>query len=322
MKKYLTYDDVALVPQYSTIKSRSECDTNTWLGDCQFKLPVMPSNMKCVIDEELAFRLSAEKYFYVMHRFSDNYNFVFAANAAKLRTISISVGVKQQDYYLIDSLAVDELRVDYITIDIAHGHCAAMIRMVEYIKNRLPNTFIVAGNIATFQAYKDLAAVGVDAVKVGIGQGAACTTKLKTGFTVPMFSCIQEVRKAYNDMVGYSTIKAPIIIADGGIKHHGDIAKALVAGAHWVMAGGIFAQCADSPAPTDRDTGEKVYYGSASAINKGEHKHVEGKTVNMSCSKFTYLETLNEITEDLKSAVSYSGTTDTLSLYNIDYIRV
>ena len=322
MKKYLTYDDVALVPQYSTIKSRSECDTNTWLGDSQFKLPVMPSNMKCVVDEELAFRLSAEKYFYVMHRFSDTYNFVLAANAAKLRTISISVGVKQQDYYLIDSLAVDELRVDYITIDIAHGHCASMIKMVEYIKNRLPTTYIIAGNIATPQAYRDLAEIGVDAVKVGIGQGAACTTKLKTGFTMPMFTCIQEIRKLYNSFLSYSMKKAPIIIADGGIKHHGDIAKALVAGAHWVMAGGIFAQCSDSPAPTDSATGEKVYYGSASAINKGEHKHVEGKSVNMNCSKFTYLETLNEITEDLKSAISYSGATDALSLYDIDYIRV
>ena len=322
MKKYLTYDDVALVPQYSTIKSRSQCDTKAWLGNCQFKLPVMPSNMKCVIDEQLAFRLSEEKYFYVMHRFSSTYDFVFAANTAKIRTISISVGVKQQDYYLIDSLAVDELRVDYITIDIAHGHCAAMVDMIKYIKDRLPTTFIIAGNIATFQAYKDLAEAGADAVKVGIGQGAACTTKLKTGFTAPMFTCMQEVRKAHNDMVGNATVKAPIIIADGGIKHHGDIAKALVAGAHWVMAGGIFAQCSDSPAPTDSTTGEKVYYGSASAINKGEYKHVEGKAVNMSCSKLTYLETLNEITEDLKSAISYSGTTDALSLYGIDYIRV
>lgn len=322
MKKYLTYDDIALVPQYSKVCSRSQCSTETWLGDFQFKLPVMPSNMKCVIDETLAFRLSKQNYFYVMHRFDSTKKFIYNANVDNFRIISISLGVKQEDRNIVDFITSSGLRVDYITVDIAHGHCLAMKDMISYIKKNLPRVFVIAGNIATFQAYKDLAEAGADAVKVGIGQGAACTTKLKTGFTVPMFSCIQEVRKAYNDMVGYSTIKAPTIIADGGIKHHGDIAKALVAGAQWVMAGGLFAKCIDSPAPTDKDTGEKAYYGSASAINKGQYKHVEGKLINVACSDMTYLETLNEITEDLKSAISYSGKTDALSLHGTDYIRV
>jgi GMP reductase len=135
-----------------------------------------------------------------------------------------------------------------------------------------------------------------------------------------MFSCIQDIREEFEKICTYED--PPLIIADGGIKHHGDIAKALVAGAHWVMAGGIFAQCTDSPAPVNKETGEKVYYGSASAINKGEYKHVEGKAVNMTSNGFTYLDTLKEITEDLKSATSYSGTTSALKLYGTKYIRV
>jgi len=322
MKKYLTYDNVALVPQFSEVTSRSKCQTESWLGPHQFKLPVMPSNMKCVIDDKLAWNLSDSKYFYVMHRFLCNKKFIYNANKSNYRVISISIGVKQEDYRLIDYIVENKFRVDYITIDIAHGHSAAMLQMLTYVRGKLPKTFIIAGNIATPEAYLDMYYNGADAVKVGIGQGAACTTKLKTGFTMPMFTCIQNIRKEYNELARKKVLNPPVIIADGGIKYHGDIAKALVAGAHWVMAGGIFAQCTDSPAPTDQATGEKVYYGSASAINKGEYKHVEGKSVNMSCTGITYLQTLNEITEDLKSAISYAGKTDALSLYNIDYIRV
>jgi len=322
MKKYLTYDDVALVPQYSTIKSRYTCGTESWIGSYQFNLPVIPSNMKCVIDERLATSLSAEKYFYVMHRFCSTKQFVVDANNNKLRIISISLGVKIEDYNLVDYIANQKLRVDYITIDIAHGHSSSMLEMIAYIKGVLPGVFVIAGNIATPEAYLDFYHNGADAVKVGIGQGAACTTKLKTGFTVPMFTCIQNVRKSYNTLLNGGIKNPPIIVADGGIKYHGDIAKALVAGAHWVMAGGIFAQCTDSPAPTNAITGEKAYYGSASAINKGEHKHVEGTTINMESSELTVLETFKEITEDLKSAISYAGKTDALQLYNVDYIRV
>lgn len=318
MKKYLTYDNVALVPEFSEVNSRSECSTETWLGNYQFKLPVMPSNMKCVIDREIARKLSENNYFYVMHRFASTSDFVNYANMQNFRIVSISVGVKKEDYDLINFIAIAGLRVDYITIDIAHGHSAAMLEMITYIKGHL-NSFIIAGNVATPDAYTDLTYNGADAVKVGIGQGAACTTKLKTGFTMPMFTCIQQIRKEYNRLA--SSMAPALIIADGGIKYNGDIAKALVAGAHWVMAGGLFAQCTDSPAPIN-EIGEKVYYGSASAINKGERKHVEGTSINMHSSGLTVLETFNEITEDLKSAVSYSGKNSASQIYNTNYVRV
>lgn len=321
--KYLTYDDIALVPNFSEIKSRSECATNCVLGYDNFNLPVIPANMKCVIDTKVAHYLSENNYFYVMHRFRDNLSFV--KKAQKWETISISVGVKSEDRELIKNIFDQNLDVDYITIDIAHGHSLHMAEMITHIRNFLGNdVFIIAGNVCTSAGYIDLAKWGANAVKVGIGQGAACTTKLKTGFTMPMFTCIQNIKKTKVNLVdlqdfGYN-LNAPVIIADGGIKHNGDIAKALVAGADWVMAGGLFAKCSDSPADTTVN-GEKVYFGSASVENKGQHKHVEGKKMMLS-TDMTYAEKLKEIKEDLQSAISYAGGTSIEQLQSTSYIEV
>jgi GMP reductase len=321
--KYLTYDDIALVPNFSEIKSRSECNTTTSLGYLNFKLPVMPANMKCVINTKVAHYLSENDYFYVMHRFCDNLAFI--KQAQKWATISISVGVKPEDKKLIKDIFDQNLKVNYITIDIAHGHSLHMAEMITHIKNLFGDeVFIIAGNVCTSAGYIDLAKWGANAVKVGIGQGAACTTKLKTGFTMPMFTCIQKIKKTKDNLVdlqdfGYN-FNVPAIIADGGIKHNGDIAKALVAGADWVMAGGLFAKCSDSPADTTAD-GEKIYFGSASAENKGEHKHVEGKKMMLS-TDMTYAEKLNEIKEDLQSAISYAGGTSVEQLQSTSYIEV
>ena len=213
------------------------------------------------------------------------------------------------------------LRVDFLTIDIAHGHCDRMKAMIEHIKKWLPETKIIAGNVATDQAVRDLSDWGADVVKVGIGQGSPCTTKDKTGFTMPMFSCTQKCSGLYSgDFLEGSEKKIPII-ADGGIKCNGDIAKAIVAGANMVMAGGLFAACTDSPAvpSTINDVPHKAYFGSASAENKGHNNNVEGKLTNISCNNMTYEQKLNEITQDLQSSVSYAGGNNLESLQNVDY---
>jgi GMP reductase len=142
--------------------------------------------------------------------------------------------------------------------------------------------------------------MGADAVKVGIGGGFACTTKDKTGFTYPMFSCIIECAKDRD---------VPVI-ADGGVRCNGDIAKALIAGASMVMCGSIFAACSDSPAPLVKDAHGrryKQYFGSASVHNKIEKKNIEGTMKLMDTDAFTYLEKMEEIKQDLQSAISYAG---------------
>jgi GMP reductase len=257
--------------------------------------------MKAVIDSTLAGELSNSGYMYSMHRFAvDITKFVDKANRDGWPVVSISIGVKTTDRELIRNLSTVGSKIDYITVDIAHGHCEAMQNMLKFIKDRLPNTYIIAGNVSTAVAVDDLAKWGADCVKVGIGQGSPCTTKDKTGFTMPMFTCVEECAKNTSDIP---------IIADGGIRSNGDIAKALTAGASAVMAGGLFASCSDSPARSINIDGAvyKAYYGSASFENKGHKNHVEGILKKIPANDMTYRQKLVEIQQDLQSSISYAG---------------
>jgi len=166
------YEDINLVPRYSTVDSRSECDTSTQFGKYSFKNCVIPANMESVINDELAIKLAENGYFYVMHRFDvDNIEFTRMMKSKGLIS-SISVGVNQDAYDYIDILIVKpELVPDYITIDIAHGHCRKMKKMVKHIKKHFPDVFIIAGNVSTIDATRDLDNWGADAIKVGIGPG-------------------------------------------------------------------------------------------------------------------------------------------------------
>ena len=309
----LNYDDVALVPKMFHGTSRSLLNTKRKLGNYEFELPVMPANMKCVVDTQVAYLLSQNNYFYVMHRFGKDVttNFALFAQSLPLKFLSISTGVNADDFKAIEELGNMRVKVDYVTIDIAHGHCTMMQQAIAHVRKHLPDAFIIAGNIATTKAFDDLVTWGANAVKVGIGPGAACTTKLKTGFTTPMFSTLLEIgdhRNVYGDNIA--------IIADGGIRHNGDIAKALVAGADWVMIGSLFSQCTDSPALLV--VGRKEYFGSASAFNKENHKNIEGTKVHLPACNLTIVEKMQEIKQDLQSAISYAGGTD---LKAFDYVE-
>lgn len=335
--KLLRYSDIVLVPKLSEVTSRSEVNIECTLGNKNFALPVIPANMKTVIDINLARSLSDSHFFYVMHRFGiSNYDFVKTANKENWRTISISVGVKSTDLDVLRKIHNDNLRIDYITIDIAHGHSVLMKNTISEIKSIFGNdVFVIAGNVATPNAVHDITTWGADAIKVGIGQGSPCTTKDKTGFTMPMFSCMLECAKNANIPV----------IADGGVKCNGDVAKALVAGADMVMVGGMFAECVDSPAenitktlqtgfftsetfrpsnykPEYKDVCYKRYYGSASQYNKGHSKNIEGVLREVPCNELTYLEKLNEISMDLQSSISYAGGNNLNCLPSVEYLLV
>ena len=294
------YKDVFLIPNYSELASRSKASTFVDFGPRSFFIPVIPANMKCSIDFNTARMLDKMSCFYILHRFDiDIYDFVVAANREKMKCVSISVGVNKTDYELLDRIKKENLRVDYITVDVAHGHHLLVKQMLSYLKEHFKKSFLIAGNIVTEQAAKDLTSWGANALKVGIGQGYVCTTKDKTGFTYPMFSCILELSKKYN------------IIADGGVRSTGDIAKALAAGAKMVMCGSVFARLKDSPARTVLNPIDnkkyKEYYGSASFQNKGNNKNIEGKTELVEIEEKSYLDKIKEIQEDLQSAISYAG---------------
>ncbi len=310
------YEDVQLIPNKCVVKSRSECDTSMMLGGRKFKIPVVPANMQTIIDEELAQKLAQQGYFYIMHRFNPERRINFVKKMKELNLYSsISIGVKDEEFKLVEDLLESGLEPDYITIDIAHGHSNQVIKMIKHIKKAFKNTFVIAGNVGTPEAVRELENAGADATKVGIGPGKVCITKLKTGFGTGgwQLSALRWCKKAADKP----------IIADGGIRHNGDIAKSIRFGATMVMIGSLFAGHEESPGNTVEIDGvlHKEYYGSASEYQKGEHKNVEGKKIYIR-HRGSIFDTLVEMQQDLQSSISYAGGRDIRGLKRVDYVIV
>ncbi|MEA4829070.1 MAG: GMP reductase [Enterococcus thailandicus] len=314
--KVFDYEDIQLIPNKCIVNSRSECDTTVTLGKHSFKMPVVPANMQTIIDESIAEFLAKNGYFYIMHRFDEEARIPFIKKMKQEGYISsISVGVKENEYAFVEELAQKNLVPDYITIDIAHGHSNSVINMIQHIKKHLPETFVIAGNVGTPEAVRELENAGADATKVGIGPGKVCITKIKTGFGTGGWQlaalrwCAKAARKP--------------IIADGGIRTHGDVAKSVRFGATMVMICSLFAGHAESPVETKVENGVvyKEYFGSASEFQKGEKKNVEGKKIWIQ-HKGSLKDTLVEMQQDLQSSISYAGGRDLEAIRKVDYVIV
>ena len=307
------YDKILLLPRKCLVQSRSECDASVTLGGRSFRIPVVPANMKTVVNEETCTWMATNGYFYVMHRFDlDSVAFVKAMNAKGLYA-SISLGVKKPDYDTVDQLVALGLAPEYITIDVAHGHADTVQKMIGYLKQHLPASFVIAGNVGTPEAVIDLENWGADATKVGIGPGKVCITRMKTGFGTGGWQL--------SALKWCARVATKPIIADGGIREHGDIAKSIRFGATMVMVGAMLAGLEESPGKTVTIEGKrfKEYYGSASDFNKGEYKHVEGKRI-LEPVKGNLKDTLREMEEDLQSAISYSGGKKLLDIRKVNYV--
>lgn len=314
--KVFDYEDIQLIPNKCIVRSRSECDTSVDFGGHRFKLPVVPANMQTIMDEKISEKLAEEGYFYVMHRFDEGSRVDFIKRMhAKNLIASISVGVKASEFDFAVFLADNNILPEYITIDIAHGHSESVIDMIRHLKRYLPDSFVIAGNVGTPEGVRELENAGADATKVGIGPGKVCITKLKTGFgtggwqLAALAWCAKAARKP--------------IIADGGIRNHGDIAKSIRFGASMVMVGALFAGHVESPGETIEQDGQmyKEYFGSASQFQKGSYHYVEGKKILMPL-KGSILDTLKEMEQDLQSAISYAGGKDVEAIRRVDYVVV
>jgi len=307
------YDNILLLPRQCRVESRSECDASVELGGRRFRLPVVPANMKTVVNESICLWLAQHGYFYVMHRFDiDNVKFVRDMHEQGAFA-SISLGVKAPDYETVNTLAASELVPEYITIDIAHGHAESVKNMIAHIKNKLPTAFVIAGNVGTPEAIIDLENWGADATKVGIGPGKVCITKLKTGFGTGGWQL--------SALKWCARVATKPIIADGGIREHGDIAKSIRFGATFVMIGSMLAGHEESPGATVEVDGRlyKEYYGSASDFNKGEYRHVEGKRI-LEPVKGQLADTLIEMEQDVQSSISYSGGKKLMDIRKVNYV--
>jgi len=243
MQLGLTFDDVCLVPQYNNIPSRTEPDTSTWLTrNIEIGMPLIPANMDTVIGLQLAEVIIQNGGVPVFHRFAP-----FETQQEWITRFDgrmmLSCGINGDDklFRLLDEKPLG------VCVDVAHGHSEKMHHLIEKIKKQYPHIEVVAGNVCTQMAYQDLVNAGADAVKVGIGPGAACTTRVVTGFGIPQFTAIYECAKIAQKL------RVPII-ADGGIRGSRDVVLALAAGASTVMVGKLFALTQESAAEKKQTT--------------------------------------------------------------------
>lgn len=319
MNKSVNYENVCLVPKKSIVNSRDDCDTSTVFAGKKWKIPVVPSNMSATIDFDLAKTLVENEYFYILHRFY-KYDKIFNwVRDNQNLFISISVGVNDVDRELLKSFVKNNIRIDCLTVDIAHGFSISMEKMMLYINDLYRHSdvirpFVIAGNVfGDYDSIKFLENLYVDSIKVGLAFGKACTTYNQTGFASPMFSCGLEASKV---------AKVPLI-GDGGVRENGDVIKGLSAGYDMIMCGSLFASCLDSPAGTNVD-GNKLYYGSASETNKRKigmsNKYVEGRTVELISNNMTYLEKLNELQCSIRSGISYAGGNDLSTFNQVNFV--
>jgi IMP dehydrogenase len=267
IKEALTFDDVTMAPKYSKVLP-SEVDTSTKLSNSLIlKIPLLSSAMDTVTESKMAIAIARAGGIGVIHRNLDIKKQIEEIKKVKKLKLLVGAAVGAGPLELKRAEAILKEKVDLIVVDTAHGHSkkvAEIIKVIKKLKTR--RTALCAGNIATAEAAKFLIKLGVDIVKVGIGPGSICTTRLVAGIGVPQLSAIIATKK------GIKNNKTKII-SDGGIKYSGDIAKALSAGADAVMIGSLFAGSTETPGELIKKKGKlfKTFrgMGSVGAMNKG-----------------------------------------------------
>ena len=297
----LTFDDVTLAPNYSEILP-FETNTSTKLSDnLTLKIPLISSAMDTVTEGRMAIAIAEKGGIGVIHRNLSIKKQIYEIRKVKNKNflVGAAVGASLEEHKRAERILKENL--DLIVVDTAHGHTKKVSEIIKKILKIKPkNTTLCAGNIATAEAAKFLIKLGVDIIKVGIGPGSICTTRLVAGIGVPQLSAIMNVKKGIGN-------RKTSIIADGGIKFSGDIAKALAAGADAVMIGSLFAGTDQAPGKVIKKNGN--FYksfrgmGSIGAMNKGSaDRYFQIKQKNI--SKY--------VPEGVEGYVKYKGKVDNI----------
>ena len=315
MKYAYTYDDIQIIPKYSDIKSRSECNLfSRFTKNYNIGIPIVGSPMDTVSEATMATALDQYGAAAIIHRFMSIDN--QCDEITEMRTYSIrSAAIGATGDYKERAHALVNVGANVLLIDVAHGNTLQVKDAISWCKANLPSHVdIIAGNVATRDGAYNLAIWGADAIRVGIGNGSLCETRIRTGIGIPQVTALIECIRG----VGESGVDAPII-ADGGLKTTGDVAKALSLGADSIMLGSLLAGTRESPGEIQRmgmwpnEQLYKKYRGSASAETKRAHgmeeKNVEGNS-KLIPYKGKVERIINDITDGVRSAMSYVGATD------------
>jgi IMP dehydrogenase/GMP reductase len=303
MNQAYSFDDVLIVPQYSEIESRSECDVTPHLPGMDLRIPIFAANMDTICGLKMATKMDKLGGCGIIHRFmkeSKVHNIFreWANDEERTNRVVVAVGSVHHDKRRID-IVCDTKNID-ICIDLAHGDSKHMVDTLKYIrKEKQFSGIVIAGNVCTHTGASRLFNFGADIVKVGVGPGSACTTRGKTGCGYPQLAAIEKCSKA-----------GPII-ADGGIREASDVAKAISVGAHAVMIGGLLAGTDCTPY-WDNENQTVDFRGMAS---EGARKACGQVPMNIEGDSFEVVkepkgstqEVVEELVEGLRSAMSYSG---------------
>jgi IMP dehydrogenase len=328
----LTFDDVLIVPRRSSVFSRRDVSLRTRLvGDLALELPIISANMDTVTELPMARAMAEAGGMGVIHRFVEDPKTHAEWVSETPGHRFLAIGVKRSDLEKIEMVE----GLDGVVIDVAHGHSDRVTETIAAVRDGHPELWIVAGNVATAEGAWDLLEAGAHAIKVGVGPGAVCTTRIVTGCGVPQLTAVLKVRAAIDRWWDAERRKAhprvehpPALIADGGIRNSGDIAKALVAGADTVMIGSLFAGTDEAPGAVIRENGQafKLYRGMASqgAMERvGTDRTPEGVSTLIP-HKGSVKTLITQLEGGIRSSLSYCNSASIADLHEqtIEMVRV
>ena len=323
----ITFDDVLLIPAYSEVLPREVSLRGRFSKHIALDIPFASAAMDTVTESKMAIAMAKAGGIGVIHK-----NMSAEAQAAEVASVKaeglkVAAGVGITADVLDRVKALSDAGVDAVVLDSAHGHSKGVMDALRSIKSAFPGLDVVVGNIATAAAARDLIAAGADGLKVGIGPGSICTTRIVAGVGMPQLTAIAEVAEVAGDEVP--------VIADGGLRYSGDVVKALAAGAHSVMCGSMFAGTYEAPGDVVEVDGVKMkgyrVMGSIDAMQagsadryfqKGAKKLVPEGVVARVAYKGSVADVLYQLTGGLRSGMGYCGAADLLALHKAGFVKI
>ena len=303
LQKTLSFDDVLLVPKMSDIKSRKEVSLASSMKDKEYRLPIISSPMDTVTGPEMARTMSDHGGLGILHRYNTIAQQIGMLSGLENGSAGAAIGVTGD--YLERAEALVQNGVSLLCIDVAHGHHVSVKEAVESIKNKFGDDIILmAGNVATAEAFTDLEDWGTDVIRVGVGGGSICSTRIQTAHGIPTFHSV---------VLSAEASKRAAIVADGGIRTAGDAVKCFAAGADFVMLGSLLAGTDESPGQvfqSNEGKQYKVYRGMASEEAQIDWKGTANSREGISTTvpyKGSVKDTLTMLDQNIRSGLSYSG---------------